>query len=128
MLPIATLALAGNLVVAVADTVPNLAVEQSCRAQATRAGEMPHGDPDSCLRSERAAHDKLRAEWSGFSEADRRHCDITATMGGEPSYVELLTCLEMTAEAARLRDHPIDSEGLGEQPLRRQRVQPPGHG
>ena len=34
--------------------------------------------------------------------ADRQHCTSLTQMGGSPSYVELLTCLQIAEEAAKL--------------------------
>jgi len=50
---------------------------------------------DRCLRSEREAREQLTREWANFSAADRAQCTQTASMGGLPSYVELITCLEV---------------------------------
>jgi hypothetical protein len=107
MLPLAALAVTSQLVIAVADTVPELNVERSCRAQASRTNPLGSGalggTAEDCLRSEQAARDKLRTEWSQFSTAVRQRCTSTSTMGGEPSYVELLTCLEITKQARELQ-------------------------
>lgn len=92
------------------DSMPNLAVDQSCREQASRTDPLGAsnkalgGTVQGCLSSEHAARDKLRSEWKDFTATQRRRCDTTATMGGEPSYVELLTCLEMTKQADELHN------------------------
>jgi hypothetical protein len=109
VVPFAALALGSQLFIAVADTVPNLKVEQTCRAQGARTDALGGsqgalgGTVESCLRSEQTARDKLRTEWGQFTAADRTRCTATSTMGGEPSYVELLTCLETTKQARELQ-------------------------
>jgi len=64
----------------------------------------------NCIESELAVRGELVKQWSSFSADDRTHCINETTMGGESSYTELLTCLEMArdvramrAEAARSR-------------------------
>ena len=59
-------------------------------------------DTDRCLKTEREARDQLTREWANFAVADRSLCTQTATMGGAPSYVELITCLEMKRDVAQL--------------------------
>lgn len=117
LLPIATLALA-LAVTPVADRshhsgvsqAPNLAVDQSCRAQAARtdplggSNKAMGGTVEGCLNSEHAARDQLRKEWDKFTTSQRSRCDTISTMGGEPSYVELLTCLEMAQQADELHN------------------------
>ena len=44
----------------------------------------------------------LEANWSGYPAADRTVCGRTSSMGSG-SYVELLTCLEMDADARRMK-------------------------
>ena len=59
-------------------------------------------DSDRCFKSEQEARDQLAREWVDFPAADRALCTQTATMGGTASYVELITCLEMKRDVARL--------------------------
>jgi len=68
-------------------------------------------DTKRCLRSEQEARDQLKRDWANFPAADRSLCTQTAAMGGLPSYVALITCLDMkrnvaTAPAARLDGRP----------------------
>ncbi len=51
-------------------------------------------------------------EWSTFSASDRKHCIAEATMGGELSYTELVTCLEMARDVRKLRLAPVDSKQI----------------
>jgi len=114
MLPLAALALGSQLafgsppITAVADSPPNLAVDQNCRTQAKHTDSLGGGKDvfdssvASCMRSEHTARDKLRSEWTQFTPATRERCTATSTMGGMPSYVELLTCLEMDKQAREL--------------------------
>jgi hypothetical protein len=89
--------LGAQLVVAVADKVPTLDVRPSCRA----AEANTPNSFDSCMRDEQAARSTLAAEWSEFRAADQSSCTQEAS-SFNPSYVELLTCLQTARDAARL--------------------------
>jgi hypothetical protein len=91
--------LLGSHLVLAAEKVPELNIEPSCQAAAATA-VMPGRDAKSCLQDEHNARDKLEKEWGEFNAAERSHCLQLSHTGGSPSYVELLTCLEM-AQAAR---------------------------
>ena len=85
-----------QLVMPVADKVPELNVGPSCNAAATRAASQR--TTEACLRSEQDARDQTTREWAEFAAADRDYCVKLSTLGGMPSYVELLTCLEMARD------------------------------
>jgi hypothetical protein len=85
--------------------VPDLNVERMCRDAARDNAEIKL-DADRCLRSEREARDQLAKQWPDFPAPDQALCTQTATMGGTASYVELITCLEMRRDAARLTTAP----------------------
>ncbi len=88
---------------ALGDSVPRIDATPSCRG-ASRGGN-PETDLKNCLQEEEAAHQQLLKDWKKFKASDRAGCVQLSTMGGEPSYVELLTCLEMAAAA---REAPPD--------------------
>jgi hypothetical protein len=91
----------GSNLVLVADKVPELKYERSCRA-AVEAAAMPNRNQDACLQDEKAAKAKLQQEWGEFTGTQKSHCVKLSTTGGFPSYVELLTCVEMSKAAAEL--------------------------
>jgi hypothetical protein len=87
-----------------AQEVPKLNIEPSCQAAAvglirqdTHNGAR---NANACIRDERRARAKLKPQWNTFSSAERARCRQLIRLGGPPSYVELLTCLQ-TAKAAR---------------------------
>jgi hypothetical protein len=91
-----------------ADDVPVLNVDQVCRGIAQHAaapGE--RGGPDlsleQCISSELAIRQRLVGQWSTFDPADRTECVGEATAGGESSYADLLTCLQMAQEVRNYR-------------------------
>lgn len=86
-----------------ADEVPVLNVEQVCRGIASHAmapGERggPDLSVDRCIKSEEDVRVRLTRIWSSFSAAEKSECIGEATSGGESSYTDLLTCLEMARE------------------------------
>ena len=88
-------------VVRIADGPPKFNVERTCRPAAV-AGVMPGRDASACQRDENDARDKLDRQWAGYSATQRRHCAGFVELDSAPSYVELLTCLEIAKQAAEL--------------------------
>jgi hypothetical protein len=106
MFPSASLlALAGTLLLTVADKVPALDVESSCRA-AAKMGDRLSLDATlrQCLADEKSARDELEKQWTQFPVALRQRCVTTTETGGDPSYVEVLVCLQMGRDAAQMED------------------------
>ena len=108
MLPSALL-VGVSLVVPIVDKVPALDVEQVCEGIAQQGGVSFRDsniavEKKNCLDSERAIRDQLVKQWSNFAPADKAACTNEATMGGESSYTELLTCLEMARDVRTLRN------------------------
>jgi len=88
------------LVIAAADVVPNFNVEPSCKGGLDSPGLNERYS--RCIAEERDARKTLESTWSQYPAGDRTICSDTASMG-TPSYVELLTCLEMARDAAKLK-------------------------
>jgi hypothetical protein len=110
MFPSALLpALAGTLLFTVADNVPTLNVEAGCRA-AAKMGDTLSLDATlrQCLADENSAHSQLEKQWTQFPPALRQRCLATTETGGDPSYVEVLVCLQMGRDAAQMED-PLGS-------------------
>jgi hypothetical protein len=108
-----SLAFGATLLLAVADDVPTLNVEPGCRA-AARMGDRLSLDTSlrQCLADERGARQELEKEWTQFSPALRQRCVATTHSGGDPSYVEVLVCLQMARDAAKL-DETTTGRRLG---------------
>jgi hypothetical protein len=98
-----------SLLSPVVDSVPNLNVEQVCQGIAQQGG-VSFRDSNiavakkNCLDSEHVTRDQLAKQWSSFTAADKTACTNEATMGGESSYTELLTCLEMARDVRVLHN------------------------
>jgi hypothetical protein len=89
--------LGSPLVIAVADNVPTFNVTPTCHAAAANTP----GSFDGCMRDEQNARSSLVTQWSEFRGADRSSC-TQETRSFNPSYVELLSCLQMARDAAKL--------------------------
>ena len=98
------LALGGTLLLVVADNVPSLNVEPACRA-AAKMGDSLSLDTTlrQCLADEKSARVQLEKEWTQFTPALRQRCVATTQTGGDPSYVEVLVCLQMGRDAGQIQ-------------------------
>jgi hypothetical protein len=102
MMPFAALALGSSLITVAAD-VPTLKIEPSCKAAGVE-GMIIGRTTESCLNDEKSARDDLVKSWSTYSAADKSHCLSMVSTGGDPSYVELLSCLEMSRDAKKIAE------------------------
>ncbi len=57
----------------------------------------------NCLDTEQTTREEIVKKWSSFAAADKAACVNEARMGGESSYTELLTCLEMARDVRAMR-------------------------
>lgn len=100
---LAIIILAASQIVMAAESVPNFDIKRTCRPAAA-AAILPGRDSPACQRDEQDARSKLNNGWSQYSGEDRSRCAGFVQVGGAPSYVELLTCLEMAKQAKGLRE------------------------
>jgi hypothetical protein len=99
-------------------SVPILDVEPLCAGLAAQ-GDATFRDPEiaralrdheklftkkDCLDGEAEVRTDLMKAWASFDVSDRAHCMSETEMGGESSYTELITCLEMARNVRKLRD------------------------
>jgi hypothetical protein len=99
--PMSATIVAATIFVA-ADQVPNWNVEPSCRLQVGKTTLI--SDMKVCMDHEREARAQLVREWNQFAAADKAHCLRLSSLGGEPSYADLVTCLELQRDARNLRE------------------------
>ena len=85
--------LSSNLIVTVADRVPEFNVGPFCRAYPTGTSLQ------DCLTSEKQAHEKLIEAWPRYTAQDKAMCVMEEKIAGLPSYVGWLTCLDINANA-----------------------------
>jgi DNA repair exonuclease SbcCD ATPase subunit len=88
------------------DDIPTLDVRPVCRGIAMQ-GELEEGlqqtSFEQCVKSEQETREQIKKEWSTFSTADKSHCVALANTGGESSYTELITCMEMARDVRAIR-------------------------
>jgi hypothetical protein len=89
-----------------AERVPELNVQSSCHSAQTYGMTNPQQTYKNCMQDENEAKKQLQTKWSHYKASTRRAC-LAAGANPSPSYVELLTCIEMTEEVL----HP--NSGLG---------------
>jgi hypothetical protein len=102
---VALAALGVSVSAARSDQYPTLDTAPVCRG-ITQQSDLEAGlfqtSFDQCMQAEQADRETIIKEWSQFTADDRRHCIAETTMGGESSYTELLTCLEMARDVREL--------------------------
>lgn len=105
-----SLALLGSSVlVPVSDRVPEMNVEALCQATTAIDNSMGLSTPQSlsdCMRDETAAQQQLRTLWPTSAVPLRDSCEGEASSSGIQSYVDLLTCIQMTDLANSMSDMP----------------------
>jgi hypothetical protein len=75
-----------------ADELPAFDISRNCKEETAGAAI---GGPASCTKDETDAKNQLAQRWSSYSASQKKQCVGESSIGGEKSYVELLTCLEM---------------------------------
>src|SRR5258705_6400633 len=106
------LILASQLIVTVADDIPNFNIARGCKIDSASAFDPNAGlnaTIKRCADDEQQAKDQLQTQWSVFINSDRAMCTgeavgLKSDAGSTPpSYVELLTCLQNQQLARKLR-------------------------
>lgn len=105
--PLFALAFASQVFVTVAEGVPAFDTAPGCRA----AVAMMPGSFEACMKDEQDARVRLGSQWEQFVASDRATCMQNETTGGSPSYVELLTCLQMARDARALPKDEMEGSG-----------------
>jgi hypothetical protein len=90
-----------QLIIPVADRVPNFDVRPSCRESSI----------SDCLGQEQIARGRLIEEWPHFTAQEKARCAADAKYGGAPSYVGWLTCLQINADT---RNVPVNPGAAGQ--------------
>jgi hypothetical protein len=87
------------------DDVPILDVNPVCHGIAMQ-GELEAGLQQTsfqqCVQSEQDTREQLKKQWSTFTTSDKTDCVALAKTGGESSYTELITCMEMARDVREL--------------------------
>ena len=80
----------------VADNVPKFDIARECRSEGGSQAVQ-----EKCAADEAEARDHLQPLWIQSSAADKTVCIRETSMDSTPSYVELLTCLEMARDVKK---------------------------
>jgi hypothetical protein len=87
--------------VAAAGSVPTFDTRPTCADAAAEVSLTR--TVERCQESEQQARESLASQWGSFPNADEASCTAETRIGGFPSYVQLLTCLEMARDARTLK-------------------------
>jgi len=90
-----------NLASAKPDGVPRFDVSRSCEDARAFVGNDQNLAYKGCMKDENDARAELARKWAHFKPGDRKDC-VAQGIAPVPSYVEILTCLEMSEEAEAL--------------------------
>lgn len=100
----------GSQLILAAD-VPKFDTEPSCRAAAAVA-VMVGRTTKNCMDDEHSARSQLEKSWADYSASDKSRCMALIRSGGGPSYVELLSCVEMSRDARGIaQQHTTQQNG-----------------
>jgi hypothetical protein len=108
-----------DLAAAKPDGVPRFDVARTCEDAQAFTGNDRNLAYRGCMKDENEARAELTRKWAHFKPGDRKDC-VAQGAAPVPSYVEILTCLEMSDEAEALykpdgtpRDKPQGAAALG---------------
>ncbi|MCP1768547.1 hypothetical protein M2202_010005 [Bradyrhizobium japonicum] len=95
---LSALVLASQLIVTVADHVPNFNIERGCKIESTSAIDPNAGlnaTIKKCADDEQSAKDQLQTQWTQYAPSEKKICMALTTDVASipPSYAELETCL-----------------------------------
>jgi hypothetical protein len=80
----------------ISDSVPKFDIARECGSEGGSTATL-----ERCAADEAAARDQLQPQRIQFGPRDKTVCISETSMDGTPSYVELLTCLEMARDSKR---------------------------
>jgi hypothetical protein len=80
----------------VADNVPKFDISRECRSEGGSQAIQ-----QKCAADEAEARDQVQPLWVQSSAVDKTQCIRETSTDGSPSYVELLTCLEMARDVKK---------------------------
>jgi hypothetical protein len=89
------IALSTQLVVQASDHIPNFNLEKACKVLSEKVDQ---GYKD-CLSDEKSARQQLGSIWSSYPASIRARCASDTVALGMNSALDLLTCLQMKADA-----------------------------
>jgi hypothetical protein len=97
LIPVQFVLFASLPFIAIADSLPKFDITRECRSEGGANAVL-----EQCIADESLARDQLQPLWIQSSAADKASCVSETSMDGTPSYVELLTCLEMARDVREI--------------------------
>jgi hypothetical protein len=94
--PVHVFLLASLPFVTIADSLPKFDIAAECRSEGGAKAVL-----ERCIEDESVARDQLQPLWIQSGAADKASCVGETSIDGTPSYVELLTCLEMARDVKK---------------------------
>jgi hypothetical protein len=80
----------------IADSVPKFDIAAECKSEGGAAAIQ-----QQCAADEAQARDEVQPLWTQSAAIDKAQCIQETSMDSTPSYVELLTCLEMARDVRK---------------------------
>jgi hypothetical protein len=96
--------------IAVAQELPKFDTTKSCQGAFAAYTGADKARYEQCLNEEKAAGTQISSTWAQWPARDRTHCAQLAALGGTPSYIEMLTCLQIARDTKTL---PTDIKRSG---------------
>ena len=99
--PLALAYLGTQLTSAAADSVPRINIESLCRARSAddRLMKLPEAQSVSdCIQDEKTSRDRLATTWPAAAASIRARCRADAVALGTLSYLDLLSCLQLSED------------------------------
>jgi hypothetical protein len=96
--------LLGSVLTIADSALPKFNVAPSCRTAVAITQAMRLSRPQdypTCMKGEETAQQELALIWAKYKAQDRQVCVAQAGVGGTPSYVEVLACLQVIPESLR---------------------------
>lgn len=103
LIPVLVAAFGVSMVLPVTEKIPTFNVRASCEAVAKIEIADAQG-VDACVRDEESARAELEKGWHSFPPAERARCEGETMVGGSPSYVDVLVCLQMARDADAIQN------------------------
>jgi hypothetical protein len=102
-LPSTLLSAAVTWIVAIADAPPKFDAAPGCKAAAAINQSLDLSvsqDYESCMNDEESARSELVQNWNTYLADAKTRCVGQTTVGGTPSYVEVVECIVVTVNVS----------------------------
>jgi hypothetical protein len=84
-----------SLVSPIASDLPKLNIEATCKASVRLMADPQGPTVHQCISDEMSAQKIIESQWSQYAPNLRIRCVAETEIGGGPSYVDVLECLQI---------------------------------